>query len=291
MNKNLLHLGWSVVARAQRREIASIAEKAGVRAIFLKAAWADEILYGGEGARHGADIDVFCPGAAFRKLAVALQQAGYERKIVKGYRATSDLGDKEWSFAAAHGGLPLDLHRALSEHYRSCTLPFARRAKTYSTADGDAICSLDEEDQILFCAIHHVNHGFDLDGRHLNDIAELVRAREIDWQAVKKRSRQHGLQVPMALMFESLEGRGARVPEPNSFLDSHYQRITFRWAKGWVETSPGLKRKDRHGTGEQYLDMLYRLPRLTGRPLVPPWLLLRYVLLRGLDKAAWVVGR
>lgn len=276
-----------MVAQRQRYQLVELGKLWGIRPVFLKAAWADEVLYGGQGRRIGGDIDVLIQPGEFRTYAKALETLGYRRIVSVSHRFTSDFGDKEWSFKQPGGLLPVDLHRGLSEHFSAATKPFLNRVKEYPTPTG-SILSLEEEDQVLYCVMHYMGHQFFLDGRHLEDTARLTEAFALNWDEIRRRAVALGMLVPMALLVQALKHFGAASPEPEFFLASGRLARRFRWAQGWVDTSVGLGRKDGTQTKRRlYEDLLYRIPRLKGRPLDPAKTVAKYLTLRLGD---WIRG-
>jgi hypothetical protein len=280
---NPAHIAWSMVAQAQRQQLVALGQAAGIRPVFLKAVWADEVLYGGNGQRIGGDIDILIAAQQFRAFAKALESAGYRRIVAKSHQATSDYGDKEWLFQKPGGLLPVDLHRGLSEHFPAATEAFLARAKEYPSSQG-TILSLQEEDQVLYCVMHYIGHQFFLDERHINDIAKLTHAVTLDWDEIRARALSLAMLVPMALLVRALEHLGARVPVPEFFLGSSRLMNRYAWAQTWIGTTAGLSRIDGPQSKRQlYIDLLYRIPRLKGRPQDSLRTLAKYVALRAVD--------
>lgn len=274
-------LAWSLLAQSQRLQLEGVASRLGIKLIFLKAVWADEVLFGGVGTRIGGDIDVLVEPSRFHQFAAALEGEGYTRMVSSSHRVTSDYGDKEWAFKKSGAFLPIDLHRTISDQFRSATHGFIARAKAYQTATG-SILSLEEEDQVLYCVMHYIGHMFFLDGRHLGDVARLLQTVPLDWGVIRSRARTLGLTVAMALLSEALHGIGADVPDVGFFLENPKLVAAHQWAKTWVSTTGGLSRKQPQSQSKTqlYVDLLYRVPRLKGRPQDAAWVAARYLALR-----------
>ena len=278
-----IQLAWSMLAQLQRREIQALAETIGVQPIFLKAVWADEVLFNGTGSRSGGDIDVLIAPDRFREFAKVLTGAGYSRVRVASHKVTSDIGDKEWLFRKAGAFLPIDLHRGLSEHFPSATKPFLQRVKEYPAANG-SIWSLVEEDQVLYCVMHYMGHRFELDERHLADISALAAKHPLDWDVIRRRAEGLSLQIPMALLVEALRNRGASAPPPQTFAVGRRLESRLAWARSWIAVDQGFSRVNRSEAKWQlYLDLLYRFPRLKAKPLDSVRTAVKYVGLRIAD--------
>src|SRR2546430_12838012 len=88
----------SLVIKAQRRLLDQIGQKVATPVVYLKAAWADPVLYGGTGQREGSDIDVLVRPPAFFAFARALEGLGFRRYVVPWLRASFRFGYKAWTF-------------------------------------------------------------------------------------------------------------------------------------------------------------------------------------------------
>lgn len=280
-----------MVAQMQRRELAALGERLSAPVVFLKAVWADEVLYGGAGNRIGNDIDILVPNSHFRLFARGLEGQGYHKVVASTHPMTSEYGDKEWLFTKPGAALPIDLHRSLSDHFPDATPHFLARRKTYQTKGG-GIVSLDEGDQVLYCVIHYMGHGFVLNDRHLQDIVRLSQGAPLDWEAIRSRAAALKMQVPMALLADALAKLGAMCPEPTFFLQTPRLLRRYRWAQKWVGTSKGFSRLSSNRSKLQlYIDLLYRFPRLGGRPSAGVTFLPRYFALRLADQVALASAR
>jgi hypothetical protein len=207
-------LRHSLLLKAQRAALDEIGRALGTPVIYLKAAWAEPVLYGGQGARTGSDIDILVDPACFEPFAQRLADQGFRRYGNRSPTFERYFGHKEWShFDPTGRALPVDLHRGLTDPIWF-DLPadqlFAR-AVTYDSVDGP-ILSLAPEDQLLYAAIHYASHLYRIDGRHLEDCRRLVETYPIDWGVVEARARAAHVRLPLAVMLDALQARGARLP-------------------------------------------------------------------------------
>ena len=279
----------SLVIKAQRRLLDDVGRKAGTPMVYLKAAWADPVLYGGQGQRVGSDIDVLVRPATFFACARELEALGFRRYVLPWMRATFRWGYKAWTYEGLPRWMTVDLHRGIAEPpwFDLPADACVDRAIAYDSIDGP-ILSLDPEDQVLYAAAHYGNHRFSIDQRHLGDIERLLAIRTIDWAAVTARARPLGLAVPLALVQESLHARGAAVPAPAAADSPPSLRWRLAYAHRWVATAPQLERRL---PLSRFLDNAVRMPLLSGRAAALPRFAAGYVGLRALDLAAEVAAR
>ena len=106
----------SLLIKAQRGTLDAIGAAVGTPVVYLKAAWADPVLYGGRGERTGSDIDILVRPDRFEAFAAELTARGFRRYDFDGSHAYDRyFGHKEWTFEPPAGALTVDLHRALTE--------------------------------------------------------------------------------------------------------------------------------------------------------------------------------
>lgn len=274
----------SLVIKAQRQLLDEVGRTCATPVVYLKAAWADPVLYGGQGQRVGSDIDILVRPSAFFAFARALEGHGFRRYVAPWLRATFRWGYKAWTYEGQPRWMTVDLHREIAEApwFDLPANDCIDRAVAYESVDGP-ILSLAPEDQILYAAAHYAQHRFTIDQRHRGDIERLVAVRPIDWPLLFERAGPLGLDVPLALLLDSLGARGVSVPVPTA-------GPAFRWrlayARRWVATSPGLERRV---PAARLVDNALRLPLLSGRATALPRYLAGFVPLRALD-VAWEVA-
>src|SRR5215207_6562985 len=105
----------SLLIKAQRRLLDGVGERVGTPVVYLKAAWADPVLYGGRGERTGGDVDVLVRPAAFFAYALALEELGFRRYTVPWLRATFRWAYKAWTYEGRPRWVTVDLHRGIAE--------------------------------------------------------------------------------------------------------------------------------------------------------------------------------
>jgi hypothetical protein len=206
----------SLIIKGQRAALDAIGAAVGTRVLYLKAAWADPVLFGGRGERTGSDIDVLVHPDRFTAFAAVLEEQGFRRHQHPSPSYERYFGHKEWAFAAPAGQLSIDLHRALTEPvwFDLRAEDVIARARAWDSIDGP-LWSLAAEDQLLYGAAHYANHLYDaIDGRHLGDCQRLIELHgvSIDWGVVWQRARPAGLVLPVALLVAALAERGVRLP-------------------------------------------------------------------------------
>jgi hypothetical protein len=272
----------SLVIKAQRRLLDDIGQRLATPVVYLKAAWADPVLYGGTGQRWGSDIDVLVRPSTFFAFARELERLGFRRYVAPWLRVTFRLGYKAWTFEGLPRWMTVDLHRAIAEAPWFDLPPDGclDRAIPYDSVDGP-ILSLAPEDQVLYAAAHYGQHRFTIDGRHLDDMERLLKRHAVDWPLVLERARPGGLSVPIFLLMESLRARGAQVPAPPGDWRLDY-------AHRWVAAGPDLERRL---PLSRVVDNAVRMPLLSGRPLALPRFAASYLGFRVLDVAAELATR
>jgi hypothetical protein len=276
----------SLLIKAQRRLLDGVGRQVGTPVVYLKAAWADPVLYGGRGERAGGDVDVLVRPASFAAFARALEGLGFRRYTVPWLRASFRWGYKAWTFEGRPHWVTVDLHRGIAEPpwFELPADQCVDRAITYDSVDGP-ILSLCPEDQVLYAATHYGQHRFSIDQKHLDDTERLVRTRAIDWTVVLDRARPLGLEVALLLMLESLRARGAEVP---ATAEGPALRWRLAFARRWVSTGPELERRF---PMTRVVDNAIRMPLLSGRATALPRFIAGYMSLRALDVAVEMASR
>lgn len=264
----------SLLIKQQRDELDEIGRAVGTPVVYLKAAWADPVLYGGRGERTGCDVDALVSPDAFAPFAEALLARGFVRHEHPSPSYERYFGHKEWSFRAPAGAMPVDLHRALTEPvwYDLPTADLIARAVFWESVDGP-ILSLGAEDQLLYAAAHYANHFYDLDAKHLEDCQKLVAKHRIDGRALWRRARAAHLSLPLALLLEALAARGSEVRGADDDPHSAWLGLRKRLAERWVTTRPGLQRRRPRSRGVDYLLLS---PLLSDRASALPRIALMY---------------
>lgn len=266
----------SLMSAALRRQLDDVGRQVGTPVVYLKAAWADPVLYGGRGERCGVDVDVLVDPRQFESFARVLEERRFRR-----YRHPSPTfdryyRDKEWTFYPERGALSVDLHCALGDPhwFELPTDAVLARATTYDGASGP-ILSLSPEDHVLYAALHYANHIYQIDDRHLQDVVRLIAARTIVWADVMERARDGGMRLPLLLLLETLRFNGAAVPETLSPSPGRALRARRALCRRWVVTTPALGRRR---ASPDLLEYLVLRPLLSDRPSALPRVIKEFML-------------
>ena len=266
----------SLLIKAQRQELDAIGRQVGTPVLYLKAAWADPVLYGGRGERVGGDLDILVLPDRFADFADQLLTRGFRRFQHGSPAYEAYFGYKEWSFQAPPGRLPVDLHRQLTEPIWF-DLPAEQviaRAQAWPSVDGP-ILSLDAEDQLLYAAAHYANHFYDLDQRHFGDCVRLCQQQAFtsaSAQALWERARRARLRLPLVFLVEALAGHGVSLP-PAAGAHDLLLALRRRLAGLVVATDPAPRRQRPRSRA---LDYLFLHPLLSDRPTALPRVIARY---------------
>lgn len=268
-------LAQSLVVKRQRQQLTEIGDAIGTKVVFLKAAWADPVLYEGRGERYGSDIDILVEAGAFVEFAEYLKTAGYERLRFVGREALNEAR-KEWAFEGRSDlsppQLPIDLHRGLADApwFEMPPEPCLQAAVHYDSPDGP-ILSLAPSDQVSYAAVHYANHGLDLDDRHVNDTARICGAYPIGWEHVAEGARRGSFYTALVWLARRLRQRNAEVPD---WLVTG--NATDRWRLRCIEAlyqpelSPAWHQRRR----------IVALALVSDRATALPYFVIRYVALR-----------
>jgi hypothetical protein len=280
----------SLLIKAQRATLDAIGQRLSTPVVYLKAAWADPVLYGGRGERTGCDIDILVRPDRFEAFAAELTGLGFRRIQFGASTYEAYFGHKEWTFEPPAGKLTVDLHRALTQPiwFDLDAAELMGRAIAWPSVDGPLL-SLAPEDQILYAAVHYANHLYDLDDRHLEDCHRLLALREVDWDLIEARARRAQLRLPVTLLVEALRARGNAIPALRMEHGWGPLRVRRRLAGRWIGTTPRLSLRRPRSRALSYLllrpllsDRATALPRVAATFGVP-WLRERLLRRRSLD--------
>ncbi len=200
----------SLMMKALREQLGALSGDLRVPVVFIKGAFSEPVLYGGLGERFVSDVDVLVPAEELSRVAGALRQINYERVIYPQHRFSNDRA-KEWTLNPVDGrGLTIDLHRGLANAPFSLDpATLIARSRYYDSVDGP-ILSLEPTDQVLYTAVHYANHGFALDGRHLEDTRRLVARFPVDWARANRDARRGGFAFALRRVLVALCAPRAR---------------------------------------------------------------------------------
>lgn len=263
----------SMLVKAQRDELDEIGRRVGTPVVYLKAAWADPVLYGGRGERVGCDIDVLVRAAALDAFAAELEHRGFSPNLTAADSGYFRAHGKELPLRAPPGRLHVDVHRHLSERpfFEFDPAGCLARAIPYDSGDGQ-ILSLCPEDQVLYAASHYATHHLAWDGRHLEDTVRLLAARRVDWPTIERRATQSFLGLVLVFLVEALRARGTAVP--TLAVEGSPLRKARRLAlERWFDAGGALGRGRRRGGARR--ERLLFLPLLSDRVTALPRHLMR----------------
>jgi len=268
--------------RRQRAQIDAAAASCGTTVVYLKAAFADPVLYDNTGTRRGSDIDILVHPGRFEALCAALLGQGYRPFSLRDRRATMTAARERTLFPPGRAGLAVDVHRGLDDPPWCTVAPegLLARARPYDSPEGP-IVSLCPDDQVLHAVLHHAAHCFSLDGRHADDIPRLAARFALDWPTVFARITSAGLSVAASLLLERWRAQGLAIPaEPWATRPDVALRL--RLARHWITTTPVMTRVAIAPRPEA---LLLR-PLLSDHPTALPRFLLGYPLDRARDALA-----
>ncbi|HSI03827.1 MAG TPA: nucleotidyltransferase family protein [Myxococcota bacterium] len=202
-------LGRSLMVKRQRGILDAIGARVGTKVVYLKAAWADPVLYSGLGERWGVDIDVLVEPRAFDAFAAELRAHGFRGDRLLAHHALRGL-----PFRAPADLIDVDLHRALGPRpwFPLDDERLLERAHAWDSVDGP-IMGLCAEDQVVHAVVHYAGARFTLDDRHLGDVLRLLARQAVDWQAVIRTCADAHLTIALHVLADMLRRRGGKVPE------------------------------------------------------------------------------
>lgn len=256
-------LARSLLVKRQRALLDAIGVQAGTPVVYLKAAWADPVLYGGRGERSGVDIDVLVSPAAYDGYARLMRHRGFIIRPLLHHHAL-----RGHAFTAPAGMIDVDLHRAIAQPpwFVLDELSLLKRARYYDSVDGKVL-GLAPDDQIVHAAAHYTGGRFTLDDRHLGDVVRLLQQFEVDWSAIDATCSHGHLGVGLRVLMRMLRDRGAHVPElPQSPGVAARLRLLER-----LFNVPGPRRFwTRSAVANVRLDLLTYYPVVSTRPTALP---------------------
>jgi hypothetical protein len=272
-------LQQSLLIQLQRRLLDEAGAKVGTPVVYLKAAWADPVLYGGSGERTGTDLDVLVRPSLFKSFGKALDAVGFVRHREPWHMVTHRLIGKAWLYQPPPNALPVDLHRNLSDSpwFSIPINDWIDRAISYDSVDGP-ILSLAPEDQVIYASSHYASHRYTLGPQHLNDVVRLLAAHSVNWQVIKHRAQQGDIRLPLALFVDALRQRGVSAPDLVSD-PSFVAPWRVAYVRRWLRLEPKLQRPSSLSS----TDLIGLMPVLSGNPTALPHFAARFALVRALD--------
>lgn len=201
-------LARSLQVKRQRALLDSIGAKVGTPVVYLKAAWADPVLYGGRGERWGGDIDVLVDVRARPAFAAELAREGF-----RGDDLLPHHKRRAWQFRHDEV-IGVDLHAGIAEQpwFTLGAAGLLKRSHAWDSVDGP-ILGLCAEDQVVHAVAHYAGDRYTLDGRHAGDVIRLLDRDEVDWDAIADTCTRAHMWIPLHLLAGMLRRKGAVVPD------------------------------------------------------------------------------
>lgn len=202
----------ALVMKRQRSQLLELARLYHVPLLFLKAAWAEPVLYAGCALRQGNDIDVLVTPGDFPRWVAVMKHAGYRRVVPPRHPWTHHRASA-WVLQPIDAGLPIDVHRSpVPGHWFDLdTALLMERARWYPSSDG-SVPSLSPEDQVLFAAANSATEGFANQPRHVADVGRLHQRFPICWRTVGIRAQEANLEAALFWLGKALDSQGYPTP-------------------------------------------------------------------------------
>lgn len=281
-----LGLQQSLFIMAQRRHLDELGARVGTPVLYLKAAWADPVLYGGGGLRPGCDLDILVRPARFAAFAEALLAQGFRRFREPWHMASQRLIGKAWLYLPPPTAdlVAVDLHRGVADKpwFQVPADELLDRAVAYASVDGP-ILSLAPEDQIVYAATHYANHRYEMKHHHLNDVVLLLKKYPVNWDLVWLRAGRAQAMLPIMLLAAALRHRGVVVP-PAPANDA-WLRWRSRMLRACFPSVETLSRQTRRR------EVATLMPLLSDSAWALPRYALRAALVRTLDGGEELLAR
>lgn len=183
------------------RDVLDAFEDRGIRAMPFKGPVLAARAYGNISLREFADIDIIIGRDDFNRAKSILRDREYdiEYKLLGEGELTPtqeslilEFG-REYEFFRETDGIHIDLHWRFLPRRSAFGLSFGEAWQRRESIDvaGDTVPSMSVEDTLLMLGVHGTRHCW----RHLRetcDIAALVTACRIDWEAVVRRAESLG---------------------------------------------------------------------------------------------------
>jgi hypothetical protein len=177
-------------------------EAAGIKALPYKGPVLAETLYGEVTQRQFCDLDVLILPADVPKAKAALLDLGYKPGLDFAPGIETDYIETgyEYSFSSRNAPNLLELQWRIVPRFYSIDLDVAdlfRRADEI-VLDGRPMRTLRAEDLLLVLCVHAAKHVW-VQLSWLCDIAQLVKFRQLDWNAIQNEARRLGIERIVSL--------------------------------------------------------------------------------------------
>jgi hypothetical protein len=177
-------------------------ESMGIKALPYKGPVLAQTLYGEVTRRQFGDLDILILPTDVLKAKAALHDLGYEPAIELAPRIETAYVKTgyEYSFSAVHGSNLLELQWQVLPRFYSIDFDvadFFERADEIVIGDRQ-VPTIRGEDLLLVLCVHAAKHVW-VQLSWLCDIAQLVRTRQLDWNAIHDEARRLGIERIVSL--------------------------------------------------------------------------------------------
>ena len=177
-------------------------ESMGIKAMPYKGPVLAETLYGEVTRRQFGDLDILILPTDVLKAKAALHDLGYKPAIALAARHETAYVKTgyEYSFSAAHGSNLLELQWRILPRFYSIdfdVVDFFERSDEI-VVGGRQMRTMRAEDLLLVLCVHAAKHVW-VQLSWLCDIAQLVKTRQLDWNAIHYEARHFGIERIVSL--------------------------------------------------------------------------------------------
>lgn len=169
----------------------------GAEVVCYKGIVLSEVYYGDMALRQAGDIDLFVRTRDVGRIKNAVRELGYTLRVPIPQEVEEDYiaSGYEWSFDSAAGRGLLELQWALQPHFYAVDFEMGglfERAVSVEVA-GRGVKIPSAEDLLLVLAVHAAKHVW---GRliWLCDIVQILKRENLDWDRVRRRARELGIE-------------------------------------------------------------------------------------------------
>jgi hypothetical protein len=177
-------------------------ESMGIKAMPYKGPVLAETLYGEVTRRQFGDLDILILPTDVLKAKAALHDLGYKPAIALAARHETAYVKTgyEYSFSAAHGSNLLELQWRILPRFYSIDFDVADffERSDEIVVGGRQMRTMRAEDLLLVLCVHAAKHLW-VQLSWLCDIAQLVKTRQLDWNAIHYEARHFGIERIVSL--------------------------------------------------------------------------------------------
>jgi hypothetical protein len=177
-------------------------ESMGIKALPYKGPVLAQTSYGEVTRRQFGDLDILILPTDVLKAKAALHDLGYKPAIALAARHETAYVKTgyEYSFSAAHGSNLLELQWRILPRFYSIDFDVADffERSDEIVVGGRQMRTMRAEDLLLVLGVHAAKHVW-VQLSWLCDIAQLVRAQQLDWNAIHDEARRLGIERIVSL--------------------------------------------------------------------------------------------